>query len=338
LSSDTAAAAGSPALGGQASASAGPPATAGQPRRPVRRRTAGRQRTVSDRAFAFCLIAPAGLFLAAFVGWPLVRLLIDSFYTIAPLAGTRSFAGLGNYTAALRSAQFTGAALRTVGYTAIVVTLEFTLGLGAALLFNALGQRSQVLRTIFLYPLMIAPVVAGLLWRYLLIDNFGIVNALLARAGVLRSPSEISWLSDPHIVLFSVAIPDIWLTTSFMSLVLFAGLQSIPPDVVEAARIDGASPVRMLTKIILPLLRPVIAVALVVRGIDAVKAFDVILIQTNGGPQDASRTLSLLIYNTMTSYSEPGLASAMAMIYLVAMLAVAAIAIRMIWRPGRRAR
>jgi multiple sugar transport system permease protein len=123
-----------------------------------------------------------------------------------------------------------------------------------------------------------------------------------------------------------------------MSLVLFAGLQSIPPDVVEAARIDGASPVRMLTKIILPLLRPVIAVALVVRGIDAVKAFDVILIQTNGGPQDASRTLSLLIYNTMTSYSEPGLASAMAMIYLVAMLAVAAIAIRMIWRPGRRAR
>jgi multiple sugar transport system permease protein len=212
------------------------------------------------------------------------------------------------------------------------------LGLGTALLFNALGERSRVLRTFFLYPLMIAPVVAGLLWRYLLIDNFGIVNALLSRIGILSSPSAISWLSDTHIVLFSVAIPDIWLTTSFMSLVLFAGLQNIPADVIEAARIDGVSPFQMLTRIILPLLRPVIAVALVVRGIDAVKAFDVILIQTNGGPQEASQTLSLLIYNTMTSYSQPGLASAMSVLYLIVMLAVAMIAIRMIWRPGRPAR
>ena len=171
--------------------------------------------------------------------WPLLRLVIDSFFQINPLAATRSFTGLGNYRDALGSARFRNAALRTVEYTAIVVTMEFALGLGAALLFTALGERSRLLRTAFLYPLMIAPVVAGLLWRYLLIDNFGIVNSLLARIGVLSSPGEISWLSDPHIALFSVALPDIWLTTSFMTLVLYAGLQNIPPDVVEAARIDG---------------------------------------------------------------------------------------------------
>jgi multiple sugar transport system permease protein len=195
-----------------------------------------------------------------------------------------------------------------------------------------------VFRTIFMYPLMIAPVVAGLLWRFLLIDNFGIVNELLARAGILSDPSQIAWLSDPRIALFSVAVPDIWLTTSFITLVLFAGLQNIPGDVIEAARIDGARYPRILFSIILPLLRPVIAVALIVRGIDAARAFDIILIQTDGGPQNSTTTLSLLIYRTMTRFGDPGLASAMGTVYLVAMLAVAIAAVLLIWRPGGSAR
>jgi multiple sugar transport system permease protein len=197
-----------------------------------------------------------------------------------------------------------------------------------------LGSRSTLFRTVFLYPLMIAPVVAGLLWRFLLIDNFGIVNALLSRVGIMSSADSIGWLSNPDIALFSVAIPDIWLTTSFMTLILFAGLQNIPGDVLEAARIDGASSVSMLFRIILPLLRPVIAVALIVRGVDAAKAFDIILIQTKGGPDNASQTLSLLIYQTMIRFREPGLASAMATMYLVAMLLIAMVAVWFIWRPG----
>jgi multiple sugar transport system permease protein len=191
-----------------------------------------------------------------------------------------------------------------------------------------------VFRTLFLYPLMIAPVVAGLLWRFLLLDNIGIVNELLSRVGLLSDADAIGWLSNPHIVLFAVALPDIWLTTSFMTLILFAGLQNIPGDVLEAARIDGASAVSMLFRIILPLLRPVIAVALIVRGVDAAKAFDIILIQTKGGPDNASQTLSLLIYQTMIRFRDPGLASAMATMYLVVMLLVATIAVWFIWRPG----
>jgi len=219
-------------------------------------------------------------------------------------------------------------------YAAIVVAFEFVLGLAVALVFTALGNASRIFRTVFLYPLMIAPIVAGLLWRFLLIDNFGIVNELLTRAGILQSSTDIQWLSDPDIALFSVAIPDIWLTTSFISLVLFAGVQNIPGDVIEAARIDGARYPTILLRILLPLLRPVIAVALIVRGIDAARAFDVILIQTNGGPQSSTETLSLLIYRTKVRFGDPGLASAMGTVYLVVMLAVAIVAILSIWRPG----
>ena len=290
---------------------------------------------LTDRRFALALIAPAALFLAAFVAWPLIRFVRDAFFEISPMAGgPRTFVGFENFATAFDSPAFQGAALRTIVYTVIVVALEFTFGLAVALVFAALGSRSAVFRTVFMYPLMVAPVVAGLLWRFLLIDNFGILNELLRRVGLLHSTDQIAWLSNPKIALFSVAMPDIWLTTSFITLVLFAGLQNVPGDVIEAARIDGVRFPTLLFRIILPLLRPVIAVALIVRGIDAARAFDIILIQTNGGPQDSTTTLSLLIYRTMTRNGDPGLASAMGTVYLIAMLVVAAIAIFAIWRPG----
>jgi multiple sugar transport system permease protein len=298
---------------------------------------AGRGARINDRRFALLLMTPAALFMLAFVAWPLIKLVVDSFYEISPIAGgPRTFIGLDNYGEVLSSTSFQAAAARTLGYTGLVVTFEFVLGLAAALLFNGLGNRSRIFRTAFLYPLMIAPIVAGLLWRFLLIDNFGVVNEVLFRIGILDNRNDIGWLSDPSIALFSVALPDIWLTTSFMTLVLFAGLQNIPGDIIEAARIDGAGPVSILIRIILPLLRPVIAVALVVRGVDAAKAFDIILIQTGGGPQNSTETLSLLIYQTMVRFGEPGTASAMGTLYLVAMLAVAVVAVGLIWRPGGR--
>lgn len=295
----------------------------------------GRSKDQGDRRFALLLMVPAALFLAAFVLWPLIRFISDSFFEISPFAGApRTFVGFANYATAFASDAFQSASVRTVVYTLVVVISEFVLGLAVALLFTALGRRSAVFRTFFMYPLMIAPVVAGLLWRFLLIDNFGIVNQLLFEAHILSSPDQIQWLSNPDIALFSVAIPDIWLTTSFITLVLFAGLQNVPGDVIEAARIDGARYPRILFSIILPLLRPVIAVALIVRGIDAARAFDIILIQTDGGPQGSTTTLSLLIYRTMTRFGDPGLASAMGTVYLLVMLAVAIAAIMLIWRPG----
>lgn len=302
------------------------PGSLGQPRR--------RARTLSDKRFATLMMVPAAAFLAVFVGWPLVQFVIDSFFEINIFSDERSFVGFDNYASALASSEFTGAVWRTTVYTAIVVTMEFTLGLAVALLFSALGDRSRVFRTMFMYPLMIAPVVAGLLWRFLLIDNFGILNELLLRAGIISSPDQIQWLSNPDIALFSVALPDVWLTTSFITLVLFAGLQNVPGELIEAARIDGARYPTILFRIVLPLLRPVIAVALIIRGIDAARAFDIILIQTNGGPQGSTETLSLLVYRTLVRFGDPGLASAMGTMYLLGMLIIAVAAVFAIWRPG----
>ena len=308
------------------------PAALGPRNTPSRRRKRFR---LTDRRFAALMMLPAGLFLAAFVAWPLAQFIGNSFFRYNPIAGSpHKFVGFANYVQALTSADFGNSALRTIAYTVIVVTMEFVLGLTVALLFSGLGDRSRIFRTIFLYPLMIAPIVAGLLWRFLLIDNSGIVNQLLFEAHITSSPNQIPWLSDPNIALFSVALPDIWLTTSFISLVLFAGLQNVPGEILEAARIDGARYPTLLFRIILPLLRPVIAVALIVRGVDAARAFDVIVVQTNGGPQNSTNVLSLLVYNTQIANGNPGLASAMGTIYLIAMMVVAIVAVLTIWRPG----
>jgi multiple sugar transport system permease protein len=305
-------------------------------RGPARSSARRRSRGISDRRYALLLLAPAAVVLLALVGWPLLKLVIDSLYSGSAFdAAGRNFAGLANYRDVFTDPAIRAAGLRTLVYTVVVVVAELTLGLAVALLFYALGPRAQILRTAFLYPLMIAPLVAGLLWRFMLIDNFGIVNELLTRIGVLDNPSEIAWLSNPHLALFSVAIPDVWLTTSFMTLMIFAGLQSIPPELLESARLDGAQGLRLLRLIILPLLRPVIAVALIIRGVDAARAFDVILIQTGGGPQSASETLSLHIYKTMVTYSDPGSAAAISTVFMTVMMVVALIAVMTIWRPGR---
>lgn len=290
---------------------------------------------ITDKRFAALMLLPASIFLVFFVALPLTQFIGNSLYQYNPISDApKQFVGLQNYVTALTSEHFLNATWRTVVYTVFVVTMEFTLGLVMALIFTALGQRSRIFRTIFLYPLMIAPIVAGLLWRFLLIDNSGIVNQLLYQARIISSPSAIGWFSDPSIALFSITLPDIWLTTSFVTLVLFAGLQNIPGDIIEAARLDGAGYRTLLFQIVLPLLRPVIAVALIVRGVDAARAFDLIVVQTNGGPQRATETLSLLVYSTQITNGNPGLASAMGTIYLVAMLAIAVFAVLTLWRPG----
>lgn len=288
----------------------------------------------ADRRYVLLLLAPAAIFLLVFVAWPLLNLFRDSLYEVALLKpGERAFVGLDNFRRALGSSRVGGAALRTLGYTAIALSAEFALGFVAALLFNSLGRRSELLRTIFLFPLMIPPIVAGLLWRFLLIDNFGIVNHVLKQLGLLASTSDLAWLGDRDIVLFSVALPDIWLTTSFVTLVLYTGLQNIPVSLLEAARIDGAGALQLFRYVTLPLLRPVIAVVLIIRGIDAARAFDIIWVQTEGGPRFASEVLSMHIYRTMIRYGDLGFASAIATLFLLAMLALSLLAFFVIWRP-----
>ena len=290
---------------------------------------------MTDRSFVLVLLFPAGLFLAIFVAYPLFLLIRDSFFEVsiyAPDAGV--FVGLDNYIHALSSSRVRESAHRTLNYTLIALSAEFVLGFGVALLFNAMGRRSEILRTIFVFPLMIPPIVAGLLWRFMLIDNIGIVNHILEYLGILADASDISWLGDRDIVLFSVALPNIWLTTSFVALVLYTGLQNIPPELIEAAKIDGAGAWQTFRRVTVPLLRPVIAVVLILRGIDAARAFDMIWIQTEGGPRFASEILSIHIYRTMIRYGNFGEASAIATLFMIAMVVISSIAFFTIWGRG----
>jgi multiple sugar transport system permease protein len=282
------------------------------------------------------LLAPAGVFIIAFVIYPLVLLVYQSFYQMSLLAPEkRVFVGFGNYVKALGSARVGGSAIRTVIYTLVALGCEFFVGFLVALVFNRLGKSSEFLRTVFGFPLMIPPIVGGLLWRFMLIDNFGIVNWALAGVGIISNTSQISWLGDPKIVLYAVAFPNIWLSTSFVALVLYTGLQNIPIELLEATRVDGASSAQMFWHVTLPLLSPVVAVVLIIRGLDAARTFDMIWIMTEGGPNFASEILSLNIYTTMMRYTRVGDASSVAVLFMIALLAFSMTMFLSIWRPER---
>ncbi|UUZ84647.1 sugar ABC transporter permease [Paenibacillus sp. P26] len=184
---------------------------------------------------------------------------------------------------------------------------------------------------------MISPLVCGLIWKFMLNDQFGILNSLLFRAGWLKSPQSLLWLSDSKLALVSCIIADVWLTTPFMMLILLAGIQSIPDSLYEAAHIDGANKRQSFMHITLPGLRAVILVAVVIRFIDAMKSFDIIWVMTQGGPNGSSSLVSTLIYKSVARYNNGGSASAMAVIFMVVLLALCSIFIKRFWNPGKKA-
>lgn len=290
---------------------------------------------MTERRFVVLMLLPAALFLGLLVAYPVVLLVYNSFFDVKLIdPSSRVWVGLANYADALSSKRILESAIRTVKYATFALVFEFIFGFGAALLFSAIADRSRWHRTIFALPLMISPIVAGLLWRFLLVGDIGILNYGLAALGIISDPGAISWLSDTDIVIYSVSFADIWLTTSFVALVSYAGLTNIPKDLIEAARIDGANALKRFWHVTLPLMRPVIAVVVIVRGIDALKTFDLIWIQTQGGPRQSSEVLSMNIYQRMVRYGDLGEASAVASLFLLVMIGLAGLAYWKIWRPS----
>ncbi len=291
---------------------------------------------MTERRFVLLMLLPAVLFLGFMVAYPVALLVYNSFFDVKLIdPASRVWVGLANYAEVLTSKRILESAIRTLKYSAFALFFELVFGFGAALLFSAIAKHSHWHRTIFALPLMISPIVAGLLWRFLLVGNIGILNYGLAALGVISDPGAIKWLSDTDIVIYSVAVADIWLTTSFVALVSYAGLMNIPKDLFEAARIDGASAIKRFWYVTLPMMRPVLAVVVIVRGIDALKTFDLIWIQTQGGPRQASEVLSMNIYQRMVRYGDLGQASASATLFLAFMIALAGLAYWKIWRTDR---
>lgn len=225
----------------------------------------------------------------------------------------RVFVGLQNYQKIFTSFLFQQAIKRTIIYTIASVGLQFIFGFLIAnfLVRKSVRWKGIIIGTLII-PMTVTPSIAGLIWRLYFNPNYGIVNYFLSFLGI--SPDWYSY----SLAMSSVVIVDVWQWTPFVALILFAGLSALPPTPFEAALVDGASKFQILKYITLPLLQPIILIALLLRSMDALKMFDVVFSLTGGGPADATELLSMLVYRTgFYQTGMVGLASAMAVILLV---------------------
>lgn len=277
---------------------------------------------------------PGAIFMMVFLVVPLVQMLVNSFFNYE-LGGEREFIGLANYIKLFTSSSFLKPLRNTIAYVVIAVSFELIFGLVMALLFNTPFPGNKVLRSFFLTPLMIAPIVAGLIWKLMLNTQFGIVNMLLEKIGIIGNINDIMWLADPNIALISCCIADIWLTTPFMMLMLLAGLNGLDHSVIEAASIDGASAFQKFFRIKLPGIMPVLLTAVSIRIVDAARTFDIVWTLTEGGPQGSSELLSVTLYRILVRYNDVGYASAIAIIFVLLLLVFALVFMRDMWKPRK---
>jgi multiple sugar transport system permease protein len=240
------------------------------------------------------LTVPAVLLLFGTVIYPILwslNLSLHSFDIINPDKASE-FVGLNNYLEMLSSEDFHGALLFTGGFVIATLTLELVIAFPIALLLHRGLPGTGLFRLIFSLPLMVAPVVAGLLWQFMFADQYGAVNNILASLGI-EGPL---WLASVWGSRAAVLIGNLWLATPFVILVLLAGMATLPDELFEAARIDGARGDQLFWYVMLPLLRPALLIILVVRLTDAIRVFDIVYIITGGGPGTATEVLSTYIY------------------------------------------
>lgn len=274
------------------------------------------------RRVGWLLVLPALLLLVGVFAYPIAQAFWQSSFT--QNLGTRlqpEFSGLENYGRMVQDGRFWQTLANTTVFTLISVAIEFLLGLGMALVLNQSFRGRNLVRTIAILPWALPTALIALAWTWIFNDQYGVVNDLLARFGVTPS---INWLGEPTLAMIAVIIADVWKTTPFIAILLLAGLQSIPGDLYEAHKIDGASVWQSFRQITVPLLMPQIVIALLFRLAQAFGIFDLISVMTGGGPGGATETVSLYIYATVMRYLDFGYGSALVVVtFLLLVLAVA---------------
>jgi len=223
------------------------------------------------------------------------------------LGGQPRFNGLGNYAQMLKDGEFWNGLRITFILYALSLVLQLVLGTYVALLLHGSKRLSGVVRTLMISPFVLPPVVVGMMWLVILDPAIGAANWLLQQAGLPRS----DWLASPTWVIPTVALIDTWQWTPYVALIVLGGLQSLPPNVYEAAQIDGASRARTFWRITLPLLLPTLVTAAILRSVDLLRFFDIIYITTQGGPGNASNTLNIYGFRKGFEFFEIGYASAL---------------------------
>ena len=272
----------------------------------------------ANRLTPYIFLAPAALVLAVALLYPIGYMIYASFLDWNPSQriGEADWVGMRNYVNLLEDESFHESFFVTLKFASAVVVLEMIIGVGLALLLDRSIRGMSVLRTVFILPMMIAPIVVGLMWRYMYHPTVGIFNQTLKSWGF----EGIPWLSDSWWSLVSIIIADIWQWTPFIFILALAALQSLPRSALEAARIDGANAWQQIIYIKIPLMMPVLIVTALLRLIDAFKVLEVILVMTNGGPGLSTEILSLRISRTASEFRELGVAAAMSNMLLVLLL------------------
>lgn len=272
----------------------------------------------ANRLTPYMFLAPAGIILLTALVYPIGYMIYASFLDWNPSQriGEAEFVGLRNYVNLFADAAFRESFGVTIRFAAIVVTLEMVLGVGLALLLDRNIRGMAVLRTVFILPMMIAPIVVGLMWRYMYHPTVGVINRTLKSLGFEGVP----WLSDSTWSFIAVVITDVWQWTPFIFILALAAMQSLPRSALEAAEIDGAGEWQKIFLIKLPLMMPVLIVTLLLRLIDAFKVLEVILVLTNGGPGLSTEILALRIFRTAQEFRELGVAAAMSNLLLMLLM------------------
>ncbi len=276
-----------------------------------------------DKNITLFFISPAFIIVFLIVFFPLALSLYFSFTDYVLLEkDTGKLIGLNNYFNLINDQIFYRVLLNTVIIMSIAINVEFLLGLGLAVLVNRNFKGQKLYRTIILTPMMISPAVVGLNFKFLFNDLFGLFNNLLFLFRLIDKP--IAWLIDPALAIFSIIITDIWQYTPFMMLILYAGLQALPREPYEAALVDGASSWQIFTKITIPLLRPVILIALTIRSLDIARLFDIIMIMTGGGPAHRTEVMGTYVFRLAIQDRMFGYGNAMAYISILITIAFVA--------------
>lgn len=279
--------------------------------------------STSDRLLPYLFLAPAVIVLLALSIYPLLYSVTVSLQ-IETADGPQW--SLGNFQRLLSDNFFLTAMAHTFVYAAVALTCEFALGLSLALLLNSKIRGRGLFRASLLVPMMLPTVVVGVVWRLMLNPNFGAINGTLKSIGI--NTEGLTWTASPRMALMSVILVDVWQWTPFVFLVLLAGLQAIPQEPYEAALVDGSSGWQTFRYVTLPLLKPAILIALLLRTMDLLRVFDQIFILTEGGPGFATETISLYIYRTAFRFFDFGYAAAMSFVLLALTNVISIIYIR----------
>lgn len=282
-------------------------------------------------AFRYRMLLPLVALFLAVVGYPLIYsawLSVTNYRINRP--GQTEFVGLAQYQALLSNDAYWSALITTFTFMLMAVSIELVLGLLIAMALRRQKRVRNFTRAFLLSPMFITPIAVGLMFRFLLNSQLGPLNLLLERIGLAYD------YFGPGNALISIALIDVWQWTPFMVLLLLAGLESLPKAPFEAARVDGASALRTFWTITVPMLSGIIAVAVLIRGLDAMRVFEYVFAITRGGPGTETETIQYLIYQTGIQFFRLGSASAMAYGVLFIVLVLVIVLFGAIRREARR--